>query len=121
MPQAFWTMTIGFAAASVAAAEPGKTPGADWPRVRHDSQLTGLSPLKGGLDRPPREIWSVDLGGPTVGAETVRIEDVNGDGKTEVLRVRKRQRCLPGSARQETVGSRGIDQAEHPGYPRLCR
>src|SRR5689334_1329406 len=74
---------------SVLAAPPGKIVGADWPRIRHDSQLTGLSPLKGGLEKAPHEIWSVDLGGPMVGYESVRIEDVNGDGKTEVLRVRK--------------------------------
>jgi hypothetical protein len=79
---ALWSMTS-------TAAEPEKTVGTDWPRFRHDSQLTGFSPLKGGLARPPREAWSVDLGGPMAGAETVRIEDVNGDGKTEVLRIRK--------------------------------
>src|SRR5580765_7360836 len=71
------------------AAEPSKTAGADWPCIRHDGQLTGLSPLKGGLDHAPKEIWSVDLGGPMVAFETVRTEDVNGDGKTELLRVRK--------------------------------
>ncbi len=70
-------------------AKAGETSGADWPRVRHDSQLTGLSPLQGGLGQPPREAWSVDMGGPMVGTETVRIEDVNGDGRTEVVRVRK--------------------------------
>ncbi len=71
------------------AAEPGKTVGADWPRIRRDAQLTGFSPLKGGLDRAPHEMWSADLGGPMVGLETVRIEDINGDGHTKVLRVRK--------------------------------
>src|SRR5687768_9360933 len=58
------------------AVEPLKIIGADWPRVRHDGQLTGLSPLKGGLDRPPRELWSVDLGGPMVGTESPRVEDI---------------------------------------------
>src|SRR5262245_2419503 len=75
--------------ATSAAAESPKITDTDWPRIRRDAQLTGLSPLKGGLDRAPREIWSVDLGGPMMGVESVRIEDINGDGHTELLRVRK--------------------------------
>ena len=81
--------TAGLCGVSATAAPPGGIVGSDWPRVRHDSQLTGLSPLKGGLGRVPREKWSVDLGGPMVASETVRTEDVNGDGKTELLRIRK--------------------------------
>lgn len=61
-------------------------PGADWPSFRHDAGLTGLSPLKGGMDKAPGELWSIDLGGPSYPAETVTIQDINGDGKVEVLR-----------------------------------
>jgi hypothetical protein len=43
-----------------ASAQVGAT---DWPYYRHDPQLTGRSPGKGNLDRPPREKWKVYLGG----------------------------------------------------------
>jgi hypothetical protein len=60
--------------------------GSDWPSIRHDGALTGQSPLRGGLGQAPIEKWSVDLGGPMYPSENTLIQDVNGDGKTEVLR-----------------------------------
>lgn len=60
--------------------------GSDWPSVRHDGGLTGQSPLKGGLGQAPTESWNVDLGGPMAPSEYASIQDVNGDGKNEVLR-----------------------------------
>ena len=66
-----------------AAADPGSL----WPRYRHDGGLTGFSPLKGGLGEAPKILWSVDLGGASVAAEQVRLEDINGDGKDELLRI----------------------------------
>src|SRR5436190_23353461 len=61
--------------------------GALWPRYRHDTALTGFSPLKGGLGEAPKVLWTVDLGGPSVAAEQVRLEDINGDGHDELLRI----------------------------------
>src|SRR5437867_2588931 len=65
------------------AADPGNL----WPRYRHDSGLTGFSPLKGGLGEAPKVLWTVDLGGPSVAAEQVRLEDINGEGHDELLRI----------------------------------
>ena len=59
----------------------------DWPSYRHDASLSGSSPLRGGLATAPREIWSVDLGGPMAAVESVRVEDITGDGIEEVLRI----------------------------------
>ncbi len=59
----------------------------DWPSYRRDASLSGFSPLRGGLADTPREIWSVDLGGPMAAIESVRVEDITGDGLEEVLRV----------------------------------
>src|SRR5262245_10403865 len=84
-----FSTALCFSGATSVAAEPAKIADSDWPRIRRDAQLTGFSPLKGGLERAPRETWSVDLGGPMIGVENVRIEDVNGDGHVDVLRVRK--------------------------------
>jgi hypothetical protein len=58
-----------------------------WPRYRHDAALTGFSPLKGGLAQAPKVLWTVDLGGPSAAAEQVRLEDFNGDGQDELLRI----------------------------------
>src|SRR5690242_8649001 len=58
-----------------------------WPRYRHDAALTGFSPLKGGLAQAPKVLWTVDLGGPSVAAEQVRLDDFNGDGHDELLRI----------------------------------
>src|SRR5262245_32648574 len=74
----------GFAVISLARAS---DPGGLWPRYRHDAALTGFSPLKGGLGEAPKVLWTVDLGGPAVAAEQVRLEDLNGDGKDELLRI----------------------------------
>src|SRR4051794_29502983 len=57
--------TGGIAAATVAA-PPDGVRGGDWPTYRHDSALSAVSPLKGGLGQPPRVAWSVDLGGPRI-------------------------------------------------------
>ncbi|MSU34816.1 MAG: hypothetical protein EXS36_06835 [Pedosphaera sp.] len=62
---------------------------ADWASYRRDAALSGHSPLHGGLAQPPRELWSIDLGGPSIPAETVRVEDVTGDGRDDVLRISK--------------------------------
>src|SRR2546428_802515 len=43
-----------------------------WPRYRHDTGLTGFSPLKGGLGEAPKALWAVDLGGSSVPAERGR-------------------------------------------------
>src|SRR4051812_28856819 len=74
----------GVAAATVAAPPEG-VPGGDWPTYRHDAALSAVSPLKGGLGRPPRVAWSVDLGGPRIPSETVLVRDVTGDGRDEIL------------------------------------
>src|ERR1041385_8832646 len=58
-----------------------------WPRYRRDSGLTGFSPLKGGLGHAPKSLWVVDLGGQLVAAENVRIMDIDGDGRDDVLRI----------------------------------
>ncbi len=65
----------------------GADPAVLWPRYRHDGALTGFSPVKGGLGEAPKTLWTVDLGGPSVAAEQVRLEDVNGDGQDELLRI----------------------------------
>lgn len=62
---------------------------ADWPSYRRDAALSGNSPLHGGLAKPPQDLWSIDLGGSSIPAETVRIEDVTGDGRDDVLRTSK--------------------------------
>jgi len=56
MLRAIFSTLAGLAVVFLPEARAAETPGADWPRVRHDSQLTGLSPLKGGLDQAPKEI-----------------------------------------------------------------
>ena len=58
-----------------------------WPRYRHDTGLTGFSPLKGGLGEAPKALWAVDLGGASVPAEKARVMDINGDGHDELLRI----------------------------------
>jgi len=63
------------------------SPGALWPQYRHGDSLAGRSPLKGSLSQAPREIWTADLGGETVPREQWQVEDFNGDGQAEVLRV----------------------------------
>jgi len=62
-------------------------PGGLWPRYRHDAGLTGFSPLKGGLGQAPKALWTVDLGGSSAPAEKVRVQDINGDGHDELLRI----------------------------------
>ncbi len=83
----FWVSLVAFAWLGVLApaAEPKYAPGSDWPSYRHDATLSGISPLKGGLARSPRVVWSVDLGGPRLPSETIRIRDVTGDGRDEIL------------------------------------
>ena len=60
-------------------------PDSDWPTYRRDPALTATSPLKGGLKRAPRIVWSVNLGGPNVPSEQILVKDVNGDGRDEFL------------------------------------
>lgn len=60
-------------------------PGSDWPMYRHDPALTAQTPLKGGLATAPQSIWSIDLGGPKVAAESVALHDVTGDGQVDLL------------------------------------
>ncbi len=52
---------------------------------RHDTALTAVSPLRGGLSEAPHVVWSIDLGGPRVPAESVVVHDVTGDGQDEFL------------------------------------
>ena len=59
----------------------------DWPSYRRDGGLSGFSPLRGGLDRAPTKLWTVDVGGQLSPSEQVHVEDVNGDGTDELLRV----------------------------------
>jgi len=66
---------------------PAADPSGLWPRYRHDGGLTGFSPLKGGLGEAPKILWTVDLRGPSVAVEQVRLEDINGDGHDELLRI----------------------------------
>ena len=60
-----------------------------WPTYRHDGSQTGRSPLRGGLACEPKHLWSVNLGGRQEPQESVHIEDVNGDGLDEILRVQR--------------------------------
>jgi hypothetical protein len=59
----------------------------DWPMYRADSGLTGTSPLKGGFGAAPAVAWTADLGGPLVPLEQARVDDFDGDGKPEVVRL----------------------------------
>ncbi len=82
-------LASGLAAVGIAtgagAAPPASRPGSDWPTYRHDAALSAVSPLKGGLGRPPRVAWSIDLGGPRIPSESVEVRDVTGDGRDEIL------------------------------------
>ena len=62
-------------------------PAGDWPSYRRDAGLTGFSPLRGGLQAAPVRRWGYDLGGVTRNVEQVRLLDLNGDGREELLRV----------------------------------
>src|SRR5262245_60686981 len=59
--------------------------GSDWPRYRHDAELSGASTLRGGLAEAPGVAWSLDLGGPHVPSESIVVRDVTGDGRDEFL------------------------------------
>ena len=58
-----------------------------WPQYRHDDSLSGRFPGRGHLVAAPRVRWSVDLGAEVVPAEVWRVEDVDGDGQDEWLRL----------------------------------
>ena len=64
-----------------------RIPGADWPAYRRDRTLSGFSPLCGDLREAPHSNWRVDLGGTNRLLETVLLNDVNGDGQDELLRI----------------------------------
>jgi len=67
----------------------------NWPCFRHDGQLTGSSPLKGGFSDPPRQAWTVSLGAKDAPQEKLLAEDVDGDGLDEILVVGRTEiRCL---------------------------
>ena len=65
----------------------GAIPPGDWPAYRRDGGLTGFSPLRAGLATAPRKRWTYDLGGMPRNVEQVRLLDLNGDGRAELLRV----------------------------------
>ena len=69
------------------AEEAATAPAGDWPSYRRDAGLTGFSPLRGGLQAAPVRRWGYDLGGVTQHVEQVRLLDLNGDGREELLRV----------------------------------
>src|SRR5215204_5505480 len=71
-------------AVGIASAEPSAD-GALWPCYRHDQGMTGISPLKGGLAEVPKPRWTFDLGANAEPSETVRLEDLDGDGELEIL------------------------------------
>ncbi len=62
-------------------------PAALWPQYRHDHSLAGRFPLRGGLGQAPQVRWSADLGGEHTPSEQWRVEDLDGDGQAEVLRI----------------------------------
>ena len=64
-------------------------PAGEWPSYRRDAGLTGFSPIRGGLQVAPLRRWGYDLGGATRPVEQVRLMDLNGDGREELLRVLK--------------------------------
>jgi hypothetical protein len=82
-------LAAGFALSTIAtaavAAPPDRLFGGDWPTYRHDSALSAISPLKGGLGKEPRIAWPLGLGGPRVASESVLIRDVTGEGRHEIL------------------------------------
>ncbi|MSR83022.1 MAG: VCBS repeat-containing protein [Candidatus Latescibacteria bacterium] len=67
------------------AAQPA--PATLWPQYRHDDSLVGHFPLRAGLDEAPQVRWSADLGGENTPSEQWRVEDLDGDGQAEVLRI----------------------------------
>ncbi|MCC7264534.1 MAG: hypothetical protein IT369_18635, partial [Candidatus Latescibacteria bacterium] len=58
-----------------------------WPQYRHDDFLSGRFPLRANLAEAPQLRWSADLGGENAPAETWRVEDLDGDGQAELLRL----------------------------------
>jgi outer membrane protein assembly factor BamB len=60
----------------------------DWPMYRHDPGLSAVSPVRGSLGEKPEIAWSLDLGGPHVVAESLRVCDVIGDGREEFITLR---------------------------------
>ncbi len=62
-------------------------PEALWTQYRHDNALSGRFPLRGGLGEAPQVRWSADLGGEDTPSEQWRVEDLDGDGQAEVLRI----------------------------------
>ena len=60
-------------------------PAGDWPSYRRDAGLTGFSPLRGGLQAAPVRRWGYDLGGVTRNVEQVRLLDLNGDGRPDIV------------------------------------
>jgi outer membrane protein assembly factor BamB len=60
-----------------------------WPFYRHDQGMTGISPLKGGLAEAPKPRWTFDLGASNEPSETARLEDLDGDGESEILLQRR--------------------------------
>ncbi|MBM4003660.1 MAG: hypothetical protein FJ295_10290 [Planctomycetes bacterium] len=61
--------------------------GSDWPMYRRDPALTATSPLRGGLGETPHVVWSLELGGPKLTAETVLVRDVTGSGSEDFLTI----------------------------------
>ena len=85
-------MVLTGAAGLLAAAEekppvPAFLAGSDWLMYRHDPELTGVSPIRGGLAEAPRVAWSLELGGPNVPQESIVVRDVTGDGHDDFLTV----------------------------------
>ncbi|MBI3866607.1 MAG: hypothetical protein HY290_32395 [Planctomycetia bacterium] len=73
------------AAADEKPSKPRFLPGSDWPQYRHDPELSGESPIRGGLAQAPHVAWSIELGGPRIPAESVVVRDLTGDGFDEFL------------------------------------
>jgi len=59
----------------------------DWPMYRRDPALTAASPLRGGLGAAPQVVWSLELGGPTLPAETLLVRDLTGSGSDDFLTI----------------------------------
>jgi hypothetical protein len=68
-------------------AEQSSRPASDWRMYRHDEALTAASPIRGGLGESPQVVWSIDLGGPQIPAESIIVRDVTGDGRDEFLAI----------------------------------
>lgn len=82
-----------------------------WPQYRHDDALSGRFPLRADLAAAPQRRWSADLGGEDTPSEQWRVEDVDGDGRAEVLRLLPDQLICQGLDGGHRWTCKGLPQA----------